>query len=250
MPLSVCILINQWRPVVLKTIESYAGCCSEILLGANGGFKFEDHPELLWHPKVKGISLAWKGYGQTKNELARHAENDWILSVDTDEVADKSLQQALSRWQPESDNVIFAFGMCHHLAGRPVRHGAWSTGKRNFLRLYNKTYTDWNEAEVHERIRVPDGAQVIRLPGQINHYTADSYEQFITKSKNYARLSAKKYHQQGKTVFPGKSWFSAGFGFIKDYVFRLGFLDGLAGWQVAKGNALYTFWKYHFMKEK
>ncbi|HET8574495.1 MAG TPA: glycosyltransferase family 2 protein [Edaphocola sp.] len=250
MPISVCILINRWRPVVLKTIESYTACCSEVLLGANGGFKFEDYPELLQNPKVKGVSLDWKGYGQTKNDLARFAENDWILSVDTDEVADERLQQSLSLLRPENDHIIFALGMCHYLGGRPVRHGAWSTGKRNFLRLYNRNYTQWDEAEVHESIKVPGNARIIRLPGQINHYTADSYEQFIIKSKKYARLSAAKYRKQKKKIFPGKGWTSAGFSFIKDYIFRLGFLDGHAGWQVAKGNALYTFWKYHFMREK
>lgn len=250
MPISVCILINEWRPVVLTVIESYAGCCSEILLGANGGFRVEDYPELLQNPKVKAFSLDWKGYGQTKNELAGHAENDWILSVDADEVADEKLQQSLLSWRPESPDTIYALGRCHHLAGRPVRHGAWSTGKQKVFRLYNRNYTQWDEAEVHEKIRIPEDAHIIALVGKMNHYTADSYEDFIEKSRHYARLSAAKYRNQNKVVFPGKSWISAGFGFLKDYIFRLGFLDGRAGWQVAKGNALYTFWKYHFMKEK
>lgn len=249
MPISVCILINEWRPVVLKVIESYVGCCSEILIGANGGFSLEAHPELLANPKVKGFSLEWKGYGQTKNELAGYAANDWILSVDADEVADEKLQQALLLWQPDSVNTIYALGRCHHLAGRPVRHGAWSIKKQKVFRLYNRDYTQWDEAEVHENIRIPEDALIVRLPGRMNHFTADNYDEFMAKNKHYARLSAKKYQRQHKSVFPGKSWLSAGFGFIKDYFFRLGFLDGRVGWQVAKGNALYTYWKYHFMKE-
>jgi hypothetical protein len=44
------------------------------------------------------------------------------------------------------------------------------------------------------------------------------------------------------------SWFrvlfSPAFKFIRNYLFRLGFLDGRAGWTICHIAALETYWKY------
>lgn len=247
MPISVCILANKWRPVLIKTLAAYANCCSEILLGINGDFNPESYPELYQASKLKIIPLEWKGYGTTKNELASKAENDWILSVDTDEVADLQLQQSLATLSLNQENIIYALGMCHYFGNTPIKHGAWETGKRNFLRLYNRRHTEWDNVEVHESIRIQPNSQIVRLPGQINHYTVDTFGEFLEKNKYYALLSVEKYRQQGKKSFFGRSWLSAGFTFLNSFFIKLGFLDGKAGWQVAKGLMLYTYWKYHYL---
>lgn len=250
MPISACILIHQWHPKLLDTIASYKDCCSQILLGVNGGFDPKNYRELIPSEQLKLIPLEWKGYGATKNELAAHADNDWILSVDTDEVANEELQQSLNKIRLENPNTIYALGMCHYLGEKPILHGSWKIGKRSFLRLYNKQYTQWDEAAVHESIIIPDDAAIVRLKGRINHYTATDYRQFLEKNKHYAKLSALKYRKNNKTTFIGKSWLSAIFSFLKNYLFCLGFLDGKAGWQIAKGTALYTFWKYQGLRKE
>jgi hypothetical protein len=46
-----------------------------------------------------------------------------------------------------------------------------------------------------------------------------------------------------------KKYISAGFNFIKNYIFKLGFLDGITGWVVAKANCIYTYNKYYFLEQ-
>jgi len=246
-PISVCILINEWHPRLPQTLASYGACCSEMLLGVNGGFNPEAYPELK-QARLRLVSLGWSGYGATRNKLAGYARHEWILSVDTDEVADPALQEALSTLSPSDPGCIYTLSMCHHLGAKPIRHGSWAAGKRQFPRLYNRSHTQWDEAVVHERILIPPHTQLVPLPGKILHYTALDYQQLIAKSKQYAVLSARKYRQAGKQSFPGRSWLSAAFSFVRDYCFRLGFLDGKAGWQIAKSTALYTYWKYRFLR--
>jgi hypothetical protein len=82
------------------------------------------------------------------------------------------------------------------------------------------------------------------------HFTADDYQAFLKKSERYARLSADKYFEQGKQATLLKRYGSPLFSFVKEYFFQWGFLDGVRGWKIAKCNAIYTFWKYKFLKEK
>jgi len=243
MQFSLCILINKWHPKLPSVLASFRSCAAELLLGINGDFSPDEYPELKQFRELKIIPLEWKGYGPTKNELAAKAENDWILSVDADEVADENLQKALLRLDLPGPCLAFALKRANYFGGKLIRYGAWGQNK-TFIRLYHKQFTSWNDDAVHESIQTREGMEIFFLKGRLKHYTAGSYEDFIRKNRHYAVLSAEKYAAQGKKAFPGKAWISSAFRFMKEYAFQAGFLDGKAGWQIARGNALYTYWKY------
>ena len=67
--------------------------------------------------------------------------------------------------------------------------------------------------------------------------------------KCYALLNAEKYFRQGKRPGILKPVLSPIFSFIKNFFFKLGFLDGGTGFQCARINAQYTFLKYKKLKE-
>lgn len=249
MGISVCILINQWHPRLMETLKSYSDCCDEILLGMNGRFKESKHPELKDIPNLRCISLDWEGYGATRNTLASHAKNDWILSVDYDEVANYDLQKELRQISFNYINKVYAVKMIHFLGEKAIKHGSWSTHRKRFLRLYNKTYTQWNLSEVHEEIiRKPD-TRIIPLSGRILHYTSENYKQFLVKNRNYAKLAAQKYFLEGKKGSEWKKRLNPLYRFFWEYIIQLGFLDGYKGYQIARGNAFYTFYKYDYLQK-
>lgn len=249
MAISVCILINQWHPRAYETLKSYTDCSDEILLGINGSFKMDKHPELLNIPGVKPIYLDWQGYGATKNALARFAKNDWILSVDFDEVADYTLQKELKKLKFDAPNKIYALKMTHFLGSQPIKHGAWSTQRKRFLRLYNRNHTSWNLNEVHESIIVKRDSRIIPISGKILHYTSENYKQFLVKNRKYAQLAAIKYYEQGKKGSEWKKRISPLYRFFWEYFIQRGFLDGYNGYLIARGNAFYTFYKYDYLKK-
>jgi hypothetical protein len=51
-------------------------------------------------------------------------------------------------------------------------------------------------------------------------------------------------HARSKKVGAIKPWLSAGWSWINGYILKAGFLDGRAGWQIARMNAFYTMRKY------
>lgn len=247
MKLSTCILVHQWHPKLPEVISAVESFSSEVLLGINGNFHPDNHPELYQFQKLKTFRLLWKGYGMTKNELAKQAVNDWILSLDADEVIDEHLKIAIENLDDSDEKKMYRFRMTHFLGEKPLLYGAWGKGKKHFLRLYNRNFTSWNTNAVHESIIQPKDAILISLQGKVHHYTAESFDQFMKKNFHYAQLSAEKYRKEGRDISPFRKYISSGFNFLKEYFFLLGFLDGKTGWQVAKGNALYTYWKYDFL---
>jgi len=64
------------------------------------------------------------------------------------------------------------------------------------------------------------------------------------KTERYATMSAEKYFLQGKKSSLFSAGLSAAFSFIKNFFFKLGFLDGKEGLICARMTAMYTWLKY------
>jgi hypothetical protein len=103
---------------------------------------------------------------------------------------------------------------------------------------------NWNDAPVHENLEIPAGVQVVTLKGFVLHYTARDIRAYASKLEGYAVLNAEKYHLQGKKAGLFRTGFAPFFSFLSNYIFRLGFLDGRAGYQCARLTARYTYLKY------
>lgn len=247
--LSICIVSNRLDKKLEEIIEAVHSNGIEILIGYDGDMSaipstFNAHGFAKIQPVI------WQGYSTTKNELAAKATADWILSLDGDEVPDRELMAHLLKlsFADLAQNQIFSIKRLSFFEGKKIMHGAW--GRDRVLRLYHKKYTQWDNAIVHESLQKKEDTIIKQLPGTLHHYTADNYESFLVKSKNYARLSALKYFAAGKKSPYWKRVLSPVFTFLKEYIFHGGFLDGNAGLKIARINALYTYWKYDYLRQK
>jgi len=245
--LSVCIVTNQWHPRLNDIFNALSSKVSEILVGFDGdpgAIPLTDQ-----HPAVKVLPVTWEGYSNTKNKLASMAQHDWILSLDSDEVPDARLAEALAGlpYTALAPQQQYRMKRLSFFEGRLIRHGAW--GHDSVTRLYNRNATQWDQAIVHESLVRHAGSEQLQLPGLLYHYTADDHRTFLKKSERYARLSAGKYKQQGRKATAVKRFLSPAFTFLKEYVLQGGFLDGAGGWKLACGNARYTYLKYRFLRD-
>jgi (heptosyl)LPS beta-1,4-glucosyltransferase len=69
-------------------------------------------------------------------------------------------------------------------------------------------------------------------------------EEFAAKMLKYGTLTAEKYAEMGKRSSWLRVRISPVFSFVKNYFFKLGFLDGEAGLICARMNSYYTRVKY------
>jgi (heptosyl)LPS beta-1,4-glucosyltransferase len=248
-PLTICIVSNRLDDKLEALINMVSGHVQEILIGFDGDVN-SIPPPFNRENKASVIEVKWQGFSATKNELATKATSDWILSLDSDEIPDEKMLKEMKAlpWNTFDTNLIFSLKRISFFEEKKITHGAW--GRDRVWRLYNKNHTQWDNAEVHENLEKKNDSTIVNLGGLLYHYTADDFNTFLEKNKNYARLSALKYFNSGKKSPLWKRVLSPVFTFIKEFIFQGGFMDGSAGFKIAKSNALYTHWKYHFLKQK
>nr|CRH05071.1 putative GT2 : Lipopolysaccharide core biosynthesis glycosyltransferase waaE [Candidatus Magnetococcus massalia] len=174
------------------------------------------------------VVQSWLGYGAQKQFAIDQAQNDWVLCLDADEQLEEALQQEIierfSQGSPEP-GVAFEMPRRNRFMGRWLNHGEGYPDPN--LRLFNRQQGRWSQDPVHEHVTV-DGT-VERLRGAIRHQSEESLEHYLAKQNRYTTLQAKRLVAQGKKVGLTKLLISPLLRFLKFYLLRLGFLDGLPG---------------------
>lgn len=243
--LSVVIVCKNGAKVIGETIKSFSGLTDDILIYDNGST--DGTREIVKQNNARLVEGTWEGFGKTKNKANALAKYDWILSLDADEAIDEEMKDNLLKEQLTDEKKVFEFKFKNFLGNKWLRFGEWGNDKH--IRLFNRKEIKWNDADVHESLLLPKDVKVISCPGYVLHKTAASFSEYEIKMENYAMLNAAKYFKQQKTSGSLKMVFSAIFSFLKNYFFKLGFLDGVTGYHCARINARYTFLKYKRLDE-
>lgn len=187
----------------------------------------------------------WDGYGANKNKGSELTRYDWILSMDADEVADDALVAALHQLDWQNPKIVYDIKFRSYFAGKLMRFGNW--GRDHHIRLFNRRFVKWSESLVHEKLIIPANVSVKKLRGHLHHYAVKDVHEYDSKGLYYAKLSAKKYFNSGVKAGMVKIYLSPVFGFLRNYIFFLGFLDGREGWLIAKTMFKNTRRKYRFL---
>src|SRR5439155_1111442 len=126
-------------------------------------------------------------------------------------------------------------------AEKRVYFGAWNP--EYHTRLFDRKLYRWNESAVHEGLIGPD-CSPHRLRGHIDHYTVRNYRELAAKTSRYSQLFADQRRRSGTQSSWAKVWLNPCFRFFRDYVLKLGILDGRNGLFIAWEAARYTHFKY------
>lgn len=179
------------------------------------------------------------GFGPLKNLAASYAKNDWIFSIDSDEVASTQLIHDLKKINRSNGKKLYIIKRENYFLNQLVRHSGW--GKDHLIRIYNREHHSFTNAHVHESIEMKKKSDVKILNGTIKHYAVDDILSFLTKIKRYSSLERKK---KLKKLNPTFILLRSFFAFFKTYILKKGFLDGYIGLVIAVSDANGVFYKY------
>ena len=185
----------------------------------------------------------WAGYSKQKNYGNQQAKHNWILSVDDDEVVSDELSKNIKQifdTQPDFDALDLPFRTV--FCGQLIRFGGWNP--ESHVRIFDKIKISWNTDAVHEGLMLEQTHRIKKLSGYVYHYTVDTLPQFYAKTDRYSALFAEKAAKMGKKAGWVKQYLSPLVRFLREYILKLGFLDGRYGLIIAKENARYTYLKY------
>jgi glycosyltransferase involved in cell wall biosynthesis len=243
--LSVVIICNNEAHIIGSTIAAARKVSDDIIVIDSGST--DGTQQIVTASGARLIETTWDGYGPNKNKGVALARHDWILSIDADEIIDETLSHELKTLAFTDTSIAYNLRFRAFFGDKMIRFGEWA--KEEHIRLYNRRMVNWDEAQVHESLQLPEITELVTLHGYIHHYTSRNLQELAAKTLHYAMLNAAKYHRQGKKASWLRCRLAGPFSFFVNYLLRLGFLDGEAGYTIAKMNAWYTWMKYTELRE-
>lgn len=188
---------------------------------------------------VRILQAPFVGFGPTHNLASAAAANEWILSIDSDEVVTPEMIQAIVDTE-EHPQAVYAFPRNNYFNGKFIKWCGWYPDRQ--LRLYNRTKTRFSDAQVHESI-ITKNLSVIILNGPIVHYSYASISDFLSKMQAYSTLFALQYKNK-KSSSLTKAIAHGLFAFLKSYLIKRGFLGGYEGFVISAYNGHTAYYKY------
>src|SRR6266446_5383322 len=175
------------------------------------------------------IRNAWPGFSAQKQFATDAAAHDWIFSLDADERVSPELQAAIgSLRSAKESNLADGYRVARRAfyMGRWIRGGGWYPDRQ--LRLFKRTRGHWRERLIHESVAMDEGARIGMLAGDLLHYTVrDAAEHHRMIGERYAPLGARKMLEQGRRTSPLKIATIGPATFIRNFILKGGFRDGL-----------------------
>ncbi|MBC7450260.1 MAG: glycosyltransferase family 2 protein [Cytophagales bacterium] len=242
--ISVVIITYNEEDKIRRTVEAVSVFTDDVVV--IDSYSTDSTPAICRELNVTFIQQAWSGYGHQKNTGHAYARYDWILSIDADEVVSEELSKELKELLLDSPSTLYNIPFKTYFCNQLVRFGGWNP--QFHVRLFNKKMVEWNTLEVHETLHYPEQNSIITLKGSILHYSYDTMEDYLSKSGTYTTLFAERMQARSKRATWIKLYLSPSFTFIKEYIFKLGFLDGTLGFKIACLNFNYTKTKYLKLK--
>ena len=210
--------VHSLRP----TLESLT-FCDEIIVVDSGST--DGTRELAESLGARVIVESWHGFGPQKQFAIDQAAHDWVLCVDSDEIVSAALRQSIETALVAPTYKAYEFPRCNRFLGRYLRHGEGYPDLS--LRLFNRRHARWSDDVVHEKVITLD--VVGQLKGDLLHHSEESIESYLAKQNRYTTLAADAMLAEGVEVSFSKLFLSPAFRFVKFYLLRGGWMDGLPG---------------------
>jgi len=189
------------------------------------------------------VNIPFKGFGDLRNQAIKHCSGDWIFSLDSDERCTTEVRDEILHLIERATLDIYLIPRKNFFMGRWINHSGW---KPNFRQpqLFRKGKMHYSSEPVHEGYISQSSYDIGILKNSIWQFPFKNTEEVIHKSNRYSSLGVEKLLEKGVKGSIFKAFLHGIWAFLKHYIFKLGFLDGGAGFVIAFGNFEGTFYRY------
>jgi glycosyltransferase involved in cell wall biosynthesis len=188
----------------------------------------------------------WRGYSQQKAFGAGLARHEWVFLLDGDEeitpaLAEEIMKLPATAW---AQRDVFWCRRRNWVCGRVVR--AWWPDTQS--RLIHRDRVRHADEPLHDARLAQSPDRVGQLRGWIEHkrHSTAGFTDYFSGRRMDDRLMlvAKEMHERGQRCHWWDLVFRPPLAFVKFYIFKRGFLDGLFGWMIAQKAAASVQLKY------
>ncbi|HOV89264.1 MAG TPA: glycosyltransferase family 2 protein [Syntrophorhabdaceae bacterium] len=166
--------------------------------------------------------------------------NEWVMFIDADEWLTEGIKKEIGEvlsFNPLYDG--FMVKRRNIYLGREIRFGGWYPDHE--IRLYRKDKGGW-QGGIHAKVYVH--GKIGRLKNYYMHtpYTDTSHQ--IRTIDRYASAYAEDLFAAKRRFHLFNMFFRPVYRFFRDYIFKLGFLDGIPGMIIMASTMYYVFMKH------
>lgn len=236
--LSVVLITKNEERNLARALESVAWADEILVVDSHSEDKTA---EIARRFGARVIETDWPGFGIAKQRAVDCANGEWVLSLDADEVVTPELAREIrSTIDGNGTTAGYVVPRRTNFLGRWIYHCGWYPDP--VLRLFRKSHGRFDEAPVHEKV-ILDGPTG-RLQGELLHYSYPSLELYLEKMNRYTTLGAEEAFRQGKRAGVSDIALRPLVAFVKHYVSKRGFQDGLEGFVLSVLSAISVMVKY------
>jgi glycosyltransferase involved in cell wall biosynthesis len=239
--LSSIIIARDEEHNIRRCIQSQVDVIDEIIVIIDSRTKDSTFEVVSSFGNVLCEKVEWKGFAGTKTYALSKTSNDWVLWIDADEEITPNLAKELKSFKKQMPQFnSYNLARRAFFLGKWIKHSGWYPAR--VTRLFNKQFVSFNDNRVHEGLKITGSIGV--LENDLNHYTDPSIDHYFIKYNSYTSLAAQELFVKGKSASLSDIIIRPVFIFLKMFIFRLGFMDGLHGLILAVFSSSYVFTKY------
>ncbi|MBO9566885.1 MAG: glycosyltransferase family 2 protein [Niastella sp.] len=236
---------NEERKIE-AAIRSVIDWADEVIVADS--FSTDKTAELSEKLGARVVQIPFEGFGKLRNVAIRSCQYPWVFSLDADERCTPEARDEILKIVKANradGPVAYWVPRRNFFMGQWVKYSGWYPDYRQ-PQLFKNGTMRYTEVAVHEEFEA-DG-EIGKLTNPIWQFPFENLTQILNKANRYSTLGAEKLQHKKK----GNTWkaFTHGFAiFFQTYFFRLGFLDGRAGFTIAVYNFISTYFKYAKLAE-
>ena len=218
-------------------LQSVAGWADEVVVvdshSTDGGLEIaQRYTDRIFQFDTKDMREKYQ-YAQDK------CTNGWVMFIDADEWLTQPFKEEVEK-VVRSDAAVGSY-IAHRrniYLGREIKYGGWYPDRE--VRLYRKDKGGWHGG-IHAKVHVEGPTGTLK-----NYYMhtpyADTAHQIRTIDR-YSQAYAEDLAASGRHFHLLNMLTRPVFRFFRDYIFKLGFLDGIPGLIITASTMYYVFMK-------
>jgi hypothetical protein len=141
----------------------------------------------------------------------------------------------------------FAMNRLTNYCGKWIHHSGWYPDTK--LRLVSKADARWGGINPHDQLLPTSDLPIMHLNGDLLHYSYYTKADHFKQIAYFSDIAANELFERKVRCSLIKLYLKVLAQFLKSYLLKKGFLDGVAGWHIAVRSAYATQQKYSKLRK-
>ena len=240
LPLTLVVITHNEAETIARCLDSVPFAAEKLVVDSGSD---DATVAIAQAHGARVVHQDWLGFGAQRNFATTQCRHEWILALDADETLTPALAAELVERLPAlmaSEAPAAWLRRRTIYMGAPMRWYRPAVGER-MARLYHRDRARWSDARVHESLRFDGAAPTLRAP--FDHANNPTLAHKELKVLRYPQQKCRDWLDKNRPVRMWQTPLVFALTFLKDYLFRLAFLDGWRGFVIAQTAASYAIYK-------